>query len=183
MIFAVTIAILGLAAGSPRQATAAPLPPTSAPSPPLAGGDSPVAGDLPIVSLPRIQRKLSRTPILRPDLDKPIFRVEVFARHPGIEEILGPDYLKGPVSYGGFTHSEFLNMVTPKDVQGFAAFSNREGFVVAATSIALKWALQKAITKLTNAVQEREREAARREVQDALAALQRARQKAGLPPK
>jgi hypothetical protein len=81
------------------------------------------------------------------------------------------------------THQEFLSMVTPKDVQGYAAFSNREAFAVAATSIALQWALQKAIHKYEEAKKEREKEAAREEVQDALAALAKARQKAGLPPK
>jgi hypothetical protein len=110
--------------------------------------------------------------------------VEVLGRKLTIEDILGPDYLKGPIqSYGGVTHQEFLNMVTPKDVQGYAAFNNREAFTVAATSFALQWALQKAIHKFETAKQEREREAARKEVQEALADLERARAKAGLPPK
>jgi len=54
---------------------------------------------------------------------------------------------------------------------------------VAATSFALQWALQKAIHKFETAKQDREREAARKEVQDALAELEKARAKAGLPPK
>ena len=112
-----------------------------------------------------------------------MFRVEVFGRKPTIEDILGPDFLKGPVPYGGMTHQEFLNMVTPKDVQGYAAFTNKEGMTVAATSLALQWALQKAIHKFEQARNEREKEAARREVQDALADLAKARLKAGLPPK
>ena len=81
------------------------------------------------------------------------------------------------------THQEFLNMVTPKAVQGYAAFSNKEAFTVAATSLALQWALQRAIHKLETANEERAREAARQEVQDALAELARARKAAGLPPK
>jgi hypothetical protein len=87
------------------------------------------------------------------------------------------------VPYGGMTHQEFLNMVTPKDFQGYAAFNNREGMTVAATSLVLQWALQKAIHKFETAKQDREREAARKEVQDALAELEKARLKAGLPPK
>ena len=135
------------------------------------------------VSIERIQRGLARPPALRLKSDKPVFRIEVLGRKPTIMDFLGPDYLKGPAPYGGMTHSEFLNMVTPKDVQGYAAFSNGEGFTVAATSFALQWALQKAILKFGNARKEREREAARAEVQDALAALARARQRAGLPAK
>ena len=142
---------------------------------------APADEDLP-VSLDRIRRALARPPAL--DLrGKPVFRVEVFGRKPTIEDILGPDFLKGPVPYGGMTHQEFLNMVTPKDVQGYAAFTNKEGMTVAATSLALQWALQKAIHKFEQARNEREKEAARKEVQDALADLAKARLKAGLPPK
>lgn len=140
------------------------------------------AEDLP-VSLARIQRALSRPPRLGLKSDTPVFRVEVFGTKPTIEDILGPNYLKGPVPYGGMTHQEFLNMVTPKDVQGYAMYSNKEAFTVAATSLALQWALQKAIHKFETAKEEREREAARREVQDALADLAKARKAAGLPPK
>jgi hypothetical protein len=139
--------------------------------------------DLP-VSLERIQKALAHTPKLRFDSnDKPVFRVEVFGEKPTIEDILGPDFYKGPVKYGGMTHQEFLNMVTPKDVQGYAAFSNKEGATVAATSFLLQWALQKAIHRFQQAKADRDREAARREVLDALAELDKARARAGLPPK
>lgn len=138
--------------------------------------------DLPI-SLERIQRALARPSTLRPQSRNPVFRVEVFGRKPTIEDILGPDYLRGPVPYGGMTHQEFLAMVTPKDVQGYAAFTNGEGMTVAATSLALQWALQKAIHRFETASEERARDAARREVQDALAELAKARKAAGLPPK
>ena len=154
--------------------------PPATPSP--ADPPTPGSTDLP-VSLSRIQRALSRPPAIRLSSDRIVFRVEVLGRRMSIEDILGPDYLKGPVPSGGMTHQEFLNMVTPKDYQGYAAFSNREGMTVAATSFALQWALQKAIHKFETAKQEREREAARKEVQDALAELEKARLKAGLPPK
>ena len=167
--------------GSPQQA---PQPQTSTAEPSRIAPDGATleADDLP-VSLARIQRALARKPTLRLRSDKQVFRIEVFGRKPTIEDILGPDYLKGPAPYGGMTHQEFLNMVTPKAVQGYAAFSNKEAFTVAATSLALQWALQRAIHKLETAKEERAREAARQEVQDALAELARARKAAGLPPK
>ena len=140
------------------------------------------APDLP-VSLSRIRRGLSQPPAIKLNGDRVVFRVEVLGKKPTIEDILGPDYLKGPVPNAGMTHQEFLDMVTPKDVQGYAAFSNREGMTVAATSFALQWALQKAIHKFETAQQDREREAARKEVQEALADLEKARAKAGLPPR
>jgi hypothetical protein len=153
--------------------------------PPQQGPEKPVVkinpDDLP-VSLDRIQKALANTPKLRFDSDdKPVFRVEVFGDKPTIEDILGPDFYKGPVKYGGMTHQEFLNMVTPKDVQGYAAFSNAEGATVAATSFLLQWTLQKAIHKFSQAKDARAREAARQEVIDALNELDQARAKAGLP--
>jgi hypothetical protein len=141
------------------------------------------AEDLP-VSLDRIQAALARTPMLRFDQDaRPVFRVQIFGDRPTIEDILGPDYVPGPVPHGSLTHQEFLQMVTPKDVQGYAAFSNEEGAVVASTSLLFQWTLQKAIQKFNETQDEREREAARKEVLAALNALEQARAKAGLPKK
>jgi hypothetical protein len=187
----VPLLFVAMTAGPPHQqgplheATAAPAaapqPPDDAVSQPATNGNQPPA-DLP-VSLSRIQRALARPPAIRLEGERLVFRVEVLGRKPTIEDILGPDYLKGPVPYGGMSHQEFLNMVTPKDVQGYAAFNNREAFTVAATSFALQWALQKAIHKFETAKQEREREAARKEVQEALEDLERARARAGLPPR
>jgi len=138
--------------------------------------------DLPI-SLERIQKRLATPQAIRLDAGKPVFRVEVLGKNPTIEDILGKDFLLGPVSWGPITHQDFLNLVTPRDVAGYSAFSNKEALTVAATSFALQWALQKAIQKFSDAKKEREKEAARQEVLDALNALQQARAKAGLPPK
>ena len=176
-----------MAAGVPQQQAQTPVAPAvsaEATQQPAEAQTTPIepVPELP-VSLARIQRALSRPPAIRLKGERLVFRVEVLGRKPSIEDILGPDYLKGPVPYGGMTHQEFLNMVTPKDFQGYAAFSNREGLAVAATSFALQWALQKAIHKYETAKQEREREAARKEVQEALADLEKARLKAGLPPR
>jgi hypothetical protein len=188
MTFLVPLLFVAMASGPPRQQ--APHEPSAAPAPapqppdeaaPAANGDEPAA-DLP-VSLSRIRQALSRPPAIRLEGERPVFRVEVLGRKPTIEDILGPDYLKGPVPNTGMSHQEFLDMVTPKDVQGYAAFNNREAFTVAATSFALQWALQKAIRKFETAKQEREREAARKEVQEALEDLERARARAGLPPR
>lgn len=139
--------------------------------------------DLP-VSLDRIQRALAKTPMLKFDENQqPVFRVQVFGEKPTIEEILGEDFGKGPVPYGGMTHQEFLNLVTPKEAQGYAAFSNTEGATVAATSFLLQWTLQKALVKYKESRDERAREAARKEVLEALNALEEARAKAGLTKK
>jgi hypothetical protein len=137
------------------------------------------------VDLDRIQRALAQTPKLRfdPQNNRPVLRVQVFGDKPAIDDILGPDWAKGAVPYGGMTHQEFLNLVTPEDVKGYAAFSNKEGITVAATSFLLQWSLQKAIQKYNETQDERARAAARQEVLDALNALEEARKKAGMPPK
>lgn len=136
------------------------------------------AEDLP-VSLERLQKALARTPILRLDREqKPVFRVEVFGEKPTIDEILGPGWEKGTTKYSTMTHQEFLDMVTPEEVKGYAAFSNSEGATVAATSLALQWTLQKALRKFRETQDARAREAARKEVLDALNALEEARSKA-----
>jgi len=136
--------------------------------------------DLP-VDLGKIQKAISRPPAIQTKSDRPVFRVEIFAKKPTIEDILGPDYLKGPVPYGGMTHQEFLNMVTPVEYRGYSIFSNKEGMIVAATSLALQWGLMKAIDKLKSAQSERAKEAARREVMEAMNELDAARRRAGLP--
>jgi hypothetical protein len=159
-------------------------PPQQGSAPPEAAhqADSTDSIDLP-VSLARIQDAISRPPAIKPTTTRPVFRVEVFARKPTIEDILGPDYLRGPVPNAGMTHQEFLNMVTPAEFRGMAMFTNKEAMTIAATSLALQWALMKAVDKLRDARNERAKDAARREVIDAMNALEAARKKAGLPPK
>jgi len=167
------LAIVAALSGSPQQNGTRPA--TTEPS-----AIEPI--DLP-VSLERIQEAISRPPAIKPSTNRPVFRVEVFARKPTIEDILGPDYLRGPVPNSGMTHQEFLNMVTPDEFRGMAMFTNKEAMTIAATSLALKWALMKAVDKLKDARTERAKEAARQEVIEAMNALEAARKKAGLPPK
>jgi hypothetical protein len=81
------------------------------------------------------------------------------------------------------THQEFMSRVTPPELQSFGAFSGTSLLQVAALSLAEQWALKQAIRKFRSAFTEHEREAARKEVIDALADLERARAAAGLPPK
>jgi hypothetical protein len=175
--------MISLAAAPLAMGQTPPQQSTSAQQKPPAATPRVDPGDLP-VSLDRIQRALAKTPMLRFDeLQKPVFRVQVFGDKPSIDEILGPDWDKGPVPYASLSHQEFLKMVTPEDVQGYAAFSSGEGATIAATSLLLQWTLQKAIQKYRETTNEREREAARKEVMEALDALEKARARAGKPPR
>jgi len=129
------------------------------------------------VSLERIQQRVSRPPVIKTKGVRPVFRVEVFARKPTVADLLGPDYLRGPVPAGGMSHQEFLNMVTPEEFRGMAMFTNKEAMTIAATSLALQWGLMKAIDKLKDARTERAKEAARKEVLEAMNAIEAAKKK------
>ncbi|MBA3641250.1 MAG: hypothetical protein H0W53_18665 [Acidobacteria bacterium] len=176
---ALTISVALLA---PVQPPAAPQGSSSPPSGQTAETQAPVDTISWPVSLDRIQEAISRPPAIKTPAGRPTFRVEVIAKKPTIEDILGKGYLVGPTP-GPMTHQEFLNMVTPNEFRGMGVFTGGEALTVAATSIGLQWALSKAIDKLAAAKTERAKDAARREVLDAMNQLAEARKKAGLPPK
>lgn len=159
---------------TPQQGT--PAQPSNSPAAQQPGA----AEDTLPVSLDRIQRALAAPPPLDLKEQHPVFRLEVFGKKPTLEDLLGEKFWIGPTPYGGMTHQEFLDMVTPKEAQGMAAFTGK--YLVAETALALaeQWALKQAIRKYRDAKEEREREAARKEVMDALAALEKARRDAGL---
>ena len=185
-VSAVLLAVL--LTGSPQQAIAPPEPESTPPTQSSgSSGQTPQSTELP-VSLKRIQRALSSpSPIRliesRTRDGRQVFRVDVEGEKIDIQELIGRDSLRAPATYGGMTHQEFLDIVTPDDVKGYAAFSNGQGMVVAATSIALQWAALKAIDKFKEAKDARAKEQARKEVEEALEALRRARRAAGLPDK
>jgi hypothetical protein len=160
------------------SASAPPSQQTTAPAP----APTPSSEDLP-VSLDRIQRALSTKPALELKEQNPVFRLEVFGRKPTIEDILGERFWIGATPYGSMTHQDFLDQVTPEWAQPYGAFTPKP--LLAATGLALmeQWTLKGALYKFRNAINNREREAARKEVLDALAALERARAAAGLPAK
>lgn len=180
LLFVMVLGFGVSAAAAQEQAAAAP---AQAQAQTPDGATTTINPDALPVNLDRIQRRLARPPAIRPESSRALYRIEVFGRKPTIDEILGPDWRRGPTPAGAMTHQEFLNLVTPKDVQGYAAFSNREGMIVAATSFALQWAVKQAMQKLADARTNRQKEAAQKEVDDALAALRRARREAGLPDK
>src|SRR4051812_42173175 len=150
------------------------VPPPGSPSSPAATSDG-----LP-VSLDRIQRALAAPPPIDLKEQHPVFRLEIFGRKPTLEDILGEKYWIGPSSYGSMTHQQFLEMVTPKELQPFGGFSGKYLVAETALTIVEQWALKSAIRKFQAALNDREREAARKEVLEALAELEKARREAGL---
>jgi hypothetical protein len=163
----------------PPATSAAPPPPATAPATP-----TPTAApeDLP-VSLERIQRALSKPAPIQLKEQSPVFRLEVFGKKPTLEDILGEKFWIGPTPYGGMTHQEFLDMVTPQLAQPYAGFTGGHLLAEIGLTYAEQWALKQALRKFRDAKEDREREAARKEVMEALAALEKARREAGLPDK
>jgi len=137
------------------------------------------ADDLP-VSIDRIQRALAGPAPIELKEQHPVFRLEIFGRKTTIEDLLGEKFWIGPTPYGGMTHQDFLDMVTPNLAQPYAGFTGK--YLVAQTALTLleTWALKSAIKHFRDAPSDHEREAARKEVLDALGRLERARRQAGL---
>jgi hypothetical protein len=175
-----------LQAAPAQQSNGSPGADPSAKPPPASSETQTVMADELPVSLPRIQRALSSPPslkLLEPQMrnGRPVYRVDIEGERIDLRTLLSKEALRGAVPYGGMTHQEFLDLVTPDDVRGYAAFSNAEGITVAATSIALQWAVLKAMDALKKAKDARAQETARKEVEEALEALRKARRAAGLP--
>jgi len=172
-------ALLLLAAlwGGPQQPAAAAPQPAQPASAPASTPD-----DLP-VSLDRIQRALSKPAPIRLKEQNPVFRLEVFGKKPTLEDILGEKFWIGPTPYGGMTHQEFMSMVTPKELQPYGGFTGGHLLAEIGLTYAEQWALKQALHKFREAREEHEREAARKEVMEALEALEKARREAGLPEK
>jgi len=146
--------------------------------PPVVESTAP-AEDLP-VSLNRIQRALSAPPAITLKEQHPVFRLEIFGKGPTIEDLLGEKFWIGPSRYGSMTHQEFMSMVTPQLAQPYAGFSGK--YLLAQTALTLmeQWALKSAIKKFRESHDEHERDVARKEVLEALSALERARKAAGI---
>ena len=159
-----------------------------------AGQEKPVpaSGEALPVSVEKIRKGLAQPEAITPE-GAPRFRVEIIAPKPSIEDFLGKDFWKGnaaPVPGGAaMTHQEFLGIVTPPEYRGTAMYSNTEAMTIMATAVVFQFAIDKAMQGLSKALKHyrearktKAKEDARKEVQDALAELDRARAAAGLAP-
>jgi hypothetical protein len=183
MVALVLLAILAQSATPPSVATPQ-TSETTTTDPKTAVATEPAikAEDLP-VSIERIQRALAAPKPIELKEQHPVIRLEIFGKKPTIEDVLGEKFWIGPAPYGGMTHQEFMNMVTPQLAQPYAGFTGKYLVAETALTLAEQWALKTAIRKFRDSKEDREREAARKEVLEALAALEKARRDAGLSDK
>ena len=175
-VLAATLIAGGVQAPQPAAGSSTSAPPQSSDRPAVTADDLPV-------SIDRIQRALSEPKPIELKEQHPVFRLEIFGKKPTIEDVLGEKFWIGPVPYGSMTHQEFMDMVTPKLAQPYAGFTGKYLIAETALTLAEEWALKSAIRKFRDAKEDRERDAARKEVMDALASLEKARRDAGLPDK
>ncbi len=141
--------------------------------------------DLP-VSLDRIRKGVtSETVLVGPPqgrLDLPRFYVRVEAT-PMFDTFLeGFDLAHGPVPRSSFTHQEFLNMVTPKELYSSAGFGAAELLQAALLWKGVEWLSGKAAERAAEARRSAEVSAVRDRIRFELNAIAAARARQAGPP-
>lgn len=181
---AAALALLVGTAPLAAQTTPPPTPPppattTQQTTPPPTGTVDPKAGAKPDAPQPadqnldRIKKALSQEPKLALDETQLRFYVEVLAKIPRIEEIIGKyDLMNGPTKRGNpMTHQEFLGMVTPRELYGSAGIKPGELLQFAIVNWLGKAFVTKVVEDLRNANSEREIQEIRDRIDRELAAI------------
>lgn len=175
---------LGLAAlatlASPALAQAPPSdavpPPATTPGPSdlqPAAQDSTVAVPMTASDLNRIRRALDMDPALRIDDSQLRFYMQILARQPTFAEFAkGYDFRYGPTRGGNpMTHSEFLAMVTPRELHSQIGIDARETLEFALTNWLGQTLVKRAFADLQKARTEREIQDIRDRIERELALL------------
>ena len=154
---------------SPAWAQTVP-PPSSPPTPPATPQDPPPA--LP-VDLNRIKNGLTTPVKVRIDDGKIRFYTETVAHvGPTFKELtVNFDLRNGPVPGAGMTHSEFLTMVTPKELYGSGGLKPLEMLEWGLVNHLGWWAIRKLYKELSETVDEKRKEDIRKQIDRELAAL------------
>jgi hypothetical protein len=157
------------AVSQPSNAAATPAPVVS--DPPA----SQVKAPLPI-DLGRISEEAQKQPAVKLDEQQLRFYVLVLAKTPKFADFIGDYDLKNGPTKGGapMTHQEFLNMVTPKDLNLLLSSTNSSAFAMfqaAVMNAAGQALLKKAVQEIRQARDEHEVQAIRERIDRELAAL------------
>jgi hypothetical protein len=157
---------------SPASAQTVP-PPVTTPAPtPSAQPNSNSQLTLP-VDLRRIKRAIESPVRIRIDDGRVRFYTETVAHAPISFEAMSVnfDLKNGPVPGAGMTHSEFLTMVTPKELYSSAGFGALELLQAGIVNSAAHWAIRKLYKELSETFDEKKKEAIRKQIDRELAAL------------
>jgi hypothetical protein len=165
-----TLALLASWPAEARQAAAADGTGTAVPE------TAPVTVPVTQAELARIRRALEAAPAVRINDDQLRFYMQILVRKPTFAEFAkGYDFKSGATKGGNpMTHSEFLAMVTPKEMQSQVGITAPETLTIALTNwmaqTLVKWAYQ----ELQEAKDEREVQEIRDRIERELAALRAA---------
>jgi hypothetical protein len=173
LIFAASIASQRASAAQPPRAVSPPVQEPRAPTTPSSEQDAPL--NLP-VSLNKIKGALTEAPALLRGLDeRPLFKIEVRERQRiKIDDLLASmDFRTGPPVPGGLYGYEQNRLAFPAVDnpvhQPYAAFSQSELLTIVIENLAAKYLGGRALNAVSSAERARAEQAAREEVQRALA--------------
>lgn len=125
--------------------------------------------------LARIRKALDGSPTLKIDEANLRYYVEILAKQRTFAEyVKGYDLRNGPTRGGNpMTHQEFLNMVTPRELNSSGGITALETLQFALTNWLGQTVIRKAIEDLQNARDQREIDEIRARIDRELAALKR----------
>ena len=120
----------------------------------------------------RIRESISRDPTIKLEDYRLRFYVEIVAKWPTFQEYVGKSDLRnGPTPYGGVTHQDFLNYVTPREIYGSQGIKATELIQFSIVNWLGQSLAKKAIESFRNARDESELRAIRERIERELAAL------------
>lgn len=130
------------------------------------------------VDVPRIEREIAREPAIKVDDSRIRFYVLIVAKQPPTwEEIVGSyDLMNGPTRGGAaMTHKEFINMVTPQELNELFNATSRDSLALAQAAIMNAVGqsfIKKAVQALRGARSESEIRQIRKQIDRELSALE-----------
>ncbi len=152
-------------------------PPSSTASAPSAPQDatSPSQTTLPI-DVAHVKEEAERQPAVKLDEQQLRFYVLILAKEPKFQDFIGSYDLKNGPTKGGapMTHQEFLNMVTPRELNELFGSTSASSFALfqsAVVNAAAQSLIRKGIQEIKQARNEREVQAIRERIDKELAAL------------
>lgn len=172
--------LAGFLAMSPALSTAASAQAATQSQPPAQGQTAnpptdPPAPQIPISaeSLNRIRDAINRPSKLRIENGQMRIHVEVVGKWPSFSELVkGYDLINGPTGGGNpMSHSEFLGMVTPKEMYGSGGIQATELAVISLVNYFGQKLVKKGIEEIRNARDEKEIAEIRARIERELAAL------------
>lgn len=125
------------------------------------------------VQLDQIKTALGRPPALKLDDQQLRFYIQVVAKQPRFADyVKGYDFINGPTKGGNpMSHSEFVNMVTPKELHSSAGITASEMLQGAFTNWMGQKLIKRALDDIKNAHSDKEVQEIRDRIDRELAAL------------